>query len=241
MNVLPNQIHYQCLLWEPLVYPLLFPDGQRIGWGHTSQSKPIFLKSDSNNGVTLHEYTKYLLLHSPIIKMSGRLRQAWVLEQYLLDQHNTFDYLRKNKTKLKKAPKRIVERAVHNSNTIMQCKSAIHALPPHEQHGLPYLKPLPLTIKDRINYESLVLYGHDHHHEDTNETFTIGDLKYLPGYTYLLSSYPGGPRCQRLKFANAMTTASKVGGPHLFITFATSPSWAELREENTDMDVQKTI
>lgn len=234
MHALSTQIHYQSPLWEPLAYPLLFPDGQ-MGWGHTLNGTSVFLKSDNDKGVTLHEYTKYLLLHSPIIEMSGRLRQAWVLEQYLRDQHDTLNYLHKKNTKLKKAPKKIVQRALHNSNTIMQRQIAINALPPNQRQGLSYLKPLPFAMKDRINYESIVLHGHDHHHEDTNETFTVGDLKFLPGYTYLPSSYPGGPRSQTLKFANAMTTAAKLGGPHLFSTFTTSPLWVELHQQNADM------
>ncbi|KAI2493617.1 helicase [Fragilaria crotonensis] len=118
----------------------------------------------------------------------------------------------------------------------MQRQIAINALPPSQRQGLSYLKPLPLAVKDSINYESIVLHGHDHHHEDTNETFTAGDLKYLPGYTYLPSSYPGGPRSQTLKFANAMTTAAKLGGPHLFSTFTTNPLWVELHQGNADME-----
>jgi hypothetical protein len=36
-----------------------------------------------------------------------------------------------------------------------------------------------------------------------------------------------------LKFANAMTIAPKLGGPHFFTTFTTSPTWPELHEHGS--------
>ena len=90
-NKLLNSVHYHSGFWETLAYPLLFLDG-RIGWGHLPDGTSNFAKVDSEKGITLHEYTRYLLLYSPIISHAGRLRrQAWVLEQYLQDEHNNLD------------------------------------------------------------------------------------------------------------------------------------------------------
>lgn len=230
---LSNRIHYQSGIWETLAYPLFFVDGQ-IGWGHLPDGTSIFTKLHTKNGITLHEYTKYLLLHSPIISHAGRLRRAWVLEQYLRDQHNTLDYLRRNNTLLKRAPRSVVEGVLYTVNMIRRREMAINLLSEDKRAKVSYLEALLEDIKERVNFESLIIEGHDHHHEDTNETFTASDLKYLPGYTYLPSSYPGGPRSQMLKFADAMTTAAKLGGSHLFSTFTTSPTWLEFRDSTSN-------
>ncbi|KAI2511607.1 hypothetical protein MHU86_2861 [Fragilaria crotonensis] len=111
---------------------------------------------------------------------------------------------------------------------------AINLLSEDERAKVSYLEALPEDIKERVNFESLIIEGHDHHHEDTNETFTASDLTYLPGYTYLPSCYPGGPRSQMLKFADAMTTAAKLGGPHLFTTFTTLPTWLEFCDSTSN-------
>ncbi len=37
-----------------------------------------------------------------------------------------------------------------------------------------------------------------------------------------------------LKFADAMTTAAKLGGPHLFTTFTTSPTWLEFCDSTSN-------
>ena len=226
-NKLWKSVHFHSGFWETLAYPLLFLDGQ-IGWGHLPDGTSNFAKVDSEKGITLHEYTRYLLLHSSIISHAGRLRQAWVLEQYLRDEHNSLDFLRKNNVILKRAPRSVVEGVLHTANMIKQREMAINLLPEDERRNVSYLKALSEDVKERVNFESVIIEGHQHHHEDTNETFTASDLKYLPGYTYLPSSFPGGPRCQMLKFADAMTIAAKLGGPHLFTTFTTSPTWSEL-------------
>ena len=232
LHSVSTKVYRQSTFYEPLGYPLLFLDGQ-IGWGHQLDNTSVFPKLGSKNGITLHEYTKYLLLHSPIISRAGRLRQAWVLEQYLRNLHNTLDYLRKNNMKLKKATRATVRGILHKSNVVMQRQIAIDSLPRNVACGLSNRKPLPQDIQECTNYRSLVIDGHDHHHEDTNETFTASELMYLPGYTYLPSSFPGGPRSQMLKFANAMTIAAKLGGPHFFTTFTTSPTWPELHEHGS--------
>ena len=232
-NKLSKSVHYHSGFWETLAYPLLFLDGQ-IGWGHLPDGTSNFAKVDLEKGITLHEYTRYLLLHSPIISHAGRLRQAWVLEQYLRDEHNSLDFLRKNNVILKRAPRTVVEGVLHTANMIKQREMAINMLPEDERHNVSYLKALSKDMKERVNFESVIIEGHQHHHEDTNETFTASDLKYLPGYTYLPSSFPGGPRCQMLKFADAMTIAAKLGGPHLFTTFTTSPTWSEFRDTSSN-------
>jgi Helitron helicase-like domain at N-terminus len=200
--------------------------------GMVGQTVSVFPKEGSKNGITLHEYTKYLMLHSPILRRAGRLRQAWVLEQYLRCQHNTLNYLRENNMNFKKARRDIVRNVLRVRNILDQRQRVIDMLRLNE--GLSNRYPLSNDIQESMNYDSLVLDGHDHHHHDTNETFTAGDLMYLPGYKYLPSSFPGGPRCQMLRFADAMTIAAKLGGPHFFTTFTTSPSWEELRQHRRD-------
>jgi Helitron helicase-like domain at N-terminus len=37
-----------------------------------------------------------------------------------------------------------------------------------------------------------------------------------------------------LKFADAMTIAAKLGGPHLFTTFSTSPTWSGFHDSSSN-------
>ena len=150
--------------------------------------------------------------------------------------------------KLKKAPKAIVRNVIHMKNILDQRQQAIRMMSSDGDKRVSNRHPLSHDIQESTNYASLILEGHGHHHEDTNETFTADELMYLPGYTYLPSSCPGGPRCQMLRFADAMTIAAKLGGPHFFTTFTTSPSWEEFHKHRRDcpyiednMDIESRI
>ena len=66
LHALSTKVAGNSAMYETLAYPLFFLDGQN-GWGLTSnKTSSVFPKEGSNHGITLHEYTKYLLLHSAL-------------------------------------------------------------------------------------------------------------------------------------------------------------------------------
>jgi hypothetical protein len=195
-----TSVKYQSPFWEPLAYPLIFLHGQ-LGWGHTADNISIYTTSDGKE-ITLHQYTRYMLLHNPILSCVGHVCQAWVLELYLRDQHNTLDYIRANNVRLKKAPKSVVQNAVQTSNILTQWAMAATQLA-HQHGDCDYDIKRPLSAKQKalVEYDSIRIENHAYHHDDNDESFTTSDILYLPGYTYLPASFPGGPRHQCLKFA----------------------------------------
>lgn len=105
-----SQLKHDSPLWEPLAYPLLFPFGG-FAWGHTCDGTSVF-KDAEEKPITLASYTRYLLLHHPTLTKLGRIRQAWVLEQYLRDQQSTLLYIQTHQEKLRRARKTDAQSAV---------------------------------------------------------------------------------------------------------------------------------
>lgn len=171
-----SQLKHDSPLWEPLAYPLLFPFGG-FGWGHTYDGKSVFKDMDQKP-ITLAAYTRYMLLHHPTLAKLGRVRQAWVLEQYLRDEQSTLLYIQNHQEKMRKAKKSDAAYSVYTSNVLEQRAIAKNLLPPEKRDDYDILQPVPDVWQDEIGFDSIILEGHDYHHDDNGESFTASDLRY---------------------------------------------------------------
>jgi hypothetical protein len=77
-------------LWEPLAYPLFFPNGT-LGWGVTDQN------SDSPTPpCTQMWYYRACLLHEPRFQFFGHLTNEYIVDMFSRDLDTRLEYIRRN-------------------------------------------------------------------------------------------------------------------------------------------------
>lgn len=116
--------------------------------------------------------------HHPILAKLGRVRQAWVLEQYLRVQQSTLQYIQTHQEKLRKVRKSDAEFAVYTSNVLAQRAIAKNLMPRNQRDNYDILEPVPNALCHEIDFDSIILEGHEYHHDDNGESFTASDLRY---------------------------------------------------------------
>ena len=96
-------------LWEPLAYPLLFPNGT-LGWGiiHTGSHHEEDI-IDGNVGVNIDEdscgkqimYYRARILHEPRFRIFGRLTNEYIVDMFSRNLETRLAYIRRNQNRLR--------------------------------------------------------------------------------------------------------------------------------------------
>jgi hypothetical protein len=84
--------------WEPLAYPLLFPNATR-GWGLTT-SDSLDDTHGQNIPTTQMWYYRARLLREPRFRMFGRLTNEYIVDMFTRDLECRLNYIRTNQNRL---------------------------------------------------------------------------------------------------------------------------------------------
>ena len=87
-------------MWEPLAYPLLFPQGT-LGWGiPDSTSVTPTSHATPDTATTQMWHYRARLLHEPRFSIFGRLANEYIVDMFSRDLDTRLDYIRRNQNQV---------------------------------------------------------------------------------------------------------------------------------------------
>jgi len=100
VNGRTQQIPTVSRMWEPLAYPLLFPEGT-LGWGLPSVQDTIVGVGAIDGATTTQMwYYRALLLREDRFKIFGRLTNEYLVDMFSRDLDTRLDYIRRNQLRI---------------------------------------------------------------------------------------------------------------------------------------------